>query len=89
MLKKLKHFNKSDSTNYVSLICANKELTETRIVILEVEKTLHYLENTPLGKQKRISIFRYGKENKFHYKGTGCTDKESQEADIDFLAYFE
>ncbi len=88
-LNKLRTFGKPGSTNYVSIICTNKEMSDTRIVILEIEKVLSYLENAPAGKQKRISIFRYGKENKFHYKGTGCDDKEAQETDIDFLTYFE
>jgi len=88
-LEKLGKFYESDSINFVSIICTNKKLTETKIVILDLDKVLTYLRNTPMGKQKRISIFRYGKENKFNYKGTGCSDKESQIANADFLTYFE
>ena len=87
--EKLRDFYQADSKNYIAVVCTNDKLTDTRIVILDYDKVIGFSQRTPAGKQKRISIFRYGKEHKFHYKGAGCADSESKECDIEFMSYFQ
>ena len=86
---KLNNFYQEKSRNYIAVICTNDKLTDTRIAILDYGKVMDFSRRTPVGKHKRISIFRYGKEHKFHYKGAGCSDLESKECDIDFMSYFQ
>ncbi len=86
--KKFESFQKDGVNNCLAIICTEKNLLNTWIVVIEYEKALKCLRSTTPNGSRRIKIQRFGNAHEFVCSGVGFKNDDNETCPYDWRIYF-
>lgn len=71
-----KSFYRDDKKNLICLVCTNKKLNNTNLVVLDYNDAMKCLGGITNSGNRRITVFRIGAEHNFNCYGVGFEEED-------------